>query len=94
MEVDEIKRFRAVEDWVQAIGNRSENTKSQYLRWFSKFCDFLEMSPDQVLELREKEVKSEDRSVKHAMERKLLSFMNHLKQKEFSSSSQKLVRAI
>ena len=90
MEGDEIKGFKAVEDWLQAIGNRSESTKGQYLRWFSKFCDFSEMNPDQVLGLREEEVKSEDRSVKHAMERKLLGFMNHLKQKEFSSSSQKL----
>ena len=90
MEGDGIRGFEAVVDWLQSIGNRSENTKKQYLRWFSKFCDFLEMNPDEILVLRERELKSDGRKSQHAMEKRLLGFVEHLRRKGFSSSSVQL----
>ena len=46
--------------WIGELGNKSDATKQKYKEYFIKFSEFTRKSPDELLEQRKQDVKSED----------------------------------
>jgi len=85
-----MEEFESVKRWLSAVHadhTGSSETRECYLRWFKRFCDWLGKTPDQLIEERKAQVKSEDMTVKREAEETLRSFCNYLEQKEGSSRS-------
>lgn len=54
-------------------------TKQKYKMFFLRFAEFMGKSPDELLEKREQDVKSEDKKVKRHVETDLLTWISELK---------------
>jgi len=77
------KLFGARLDDDQAVKTwRQRHPKHTYLAGLRKFCVYLEMTPSQIIELREKQIGSKDRKERFFFENKVVEFYGDLQAKQ------------
>lgn len=90
--------YESVCRWMEKIsaeGSGSPNTRRCYLMWLRRFCDYVGMNPDQLIEARKQDL---DKPIQFEAERrrfedKLTSFFNHLQKLGLRRSSAVLAHA-
>jgi hypothetical protein len=60
-------RANALEMWEKDLSTQAEVTAKLYKKYFKEFCDFIGETPDQILEQRIQDDKSQDKKIKDAM---------------------------
>ena len=94
MKKREIEEQESIKRWlggVHAYHTGSSETRKNYLKWFKRFIDWLGKTPDQLIEERKQQLKSEDETVKRKAEETLQDFCNWLEQeKGLSRNTSKL----
>ena len=74
-----VKSFPSLQYWFEALTCR-ESTKRGYLLHFRNFCAWLKKTPDQLVEERRAELKSEDPYTQHTAEMNIKRYVGHLKE--------------
>lgn len=72
-----IEQYETVKRWINGIQvdhTGSHHTTSYYLRWLKKFVDWIGKNPDQLIEERMQQLKSEDMTIKRKAEEELRRF--------------------
>ncbi|WP_309492729.1 tyrosine-type recombinase/integrase [Candidatus Hecatella orcuttiae] len=75
----------AVERWFERLAGEhsgSPNTRRAYGLWLRRFCGFVKMSPDELVERRRRELEAKDEAVRRRMEERLTAWFNHLQRRE------------
>jgi integrase len=83
----------AVEYWMNELSGKADTTKKRYLSFFLRFSDWLEESPDEILENRNNDIKSDNRRVQRRYESELLSYITYLRDEGYSTSTQQVAFA-
>lgn len=71
--MNDLKKFKTVADWLRGLKGTSEphSTKYSWLHHLKRFCDWSGESPDELIEDRKAELKSDDEGVPHTAEKRL-----------------------
>jgi integrase len=72
--IKKFEQYDTVKRWINGIQvdhTGSHHTTSYYLRWLKKFVDWIGKNPDQLIEERKQQLKSEDMTVKRKAEEEL-----------------------
>jgi integrase len=73
----------ALSEWMGELCNKAESTRERYQTYLQRFCEFLDTTPDGLVEQRKKDLQSKDPKTQMRMERSLKEFINHLREKGF-----------
>ena len=65
----------------------SASTKTTYFIYINRFCEFTEKTPDQLIEERRKDWKSDDIFIRRRHEEKLKEFLSYLRDEGYSSNT-------
>ena len=65
------QKMESMNYWIGELGNKSDATKQKYKEYFIKFSEFTRKSPEELLEQRKQDVKSEDVMTRRRIERSL-----------------------
>lgn len=76
-----IERFQEVQTWLKTI---SENSRPLYLSALRKFCDFSNKNPAELIDLRDRETRSEDRNHRTELRDLVLDFRSYLGKEEYA----------
>ncbi len=68
-------------------GRVSESTRETYLIYIKRFCDFCDMTPDELFVERKEDNKSDDMYIRRRHEEKLKEFINYLREEGYSSNT-------
>jgi hypothetical protein len=63
IKLPQIDNRTAIEYWQDELVNKADGTKYNYLRYFKEFLSFVNMTADQVLEQRMKDVADPNRKI-------------------------------
>jgi len=76
----QIEEYNSVKRWLVRLRKKSgsPNTRRSYLHWLREFCEYVDMNPDDLIEERRTELKSEDEFVKRHAEDKLDAWFSEL----------------
>jgi len=85
--------MEAVEYWMGELSGKSDSTKEKYFDYFKRFADWLGEDPEEIIQNRREDVRSDDVRVQRRYESKLLSYITYLKQKGYSTSTQQVAFA-
>ena len=83
----------AVEYWLNELSGKADSTKKRYRSFLVRFSDWLDETPDEILENRNTDLRSEDRRVQRRYESQLLSFVSFLREKGFATATQQVAYA-
>jgi len=84
----------AINYWRKELANKSPSTIKKYERYFLKFCEFVNSTPDEILDLRKEDLmKLDDPKTQRRFETHLKEFIAHLNSKGFSISTQQVAFA-
>ena len=86
---DWVNQFESTRYWMESLANRAETTKKEYLYKFRAFCDWLGMTPDELLEKRKNHLESKDRRIQHQLENKLKAYIAYREKEGMSYGMQK-----
>lgn len=73
--VDEHNQSAAIKYWQTELANRSDSTKDDYLRDFSKFLEYAGTTADQLIQQRQKDQRSKDQKTQRKIETMLKNFI-------------------
>jgi len=81
MTVSDIERFSSVRRWLMKLSKKSgsEQTRRNYLFCLRRFCEYVRLTPDELVEEREKEIVSNDMFMRRRAEDRLdewFAFLN------------------
>ena len=76
-----VESYREVQTWLRAV---SEKTGPLYLSALRKFCEFSRKQPDELIELRDKELKSSDHNSRTEIRDMILDFRTYLEKEEYA----------
>lgn len=65
----------------------SESTRETYFIYIRRFCDFCGKTPDELIDERSKESRSDDEFTRRRHEEKLKEFINYLREEGYSSNT-------
>jgi len=68
-------------------GRVSESTRTTYLLYIRRFCDFCGMTPDELFSERKQDNKSDDMYIRRRHEDKLKEFINYFREEGYSSNT-------
>jgi integrase len=74
--VNDWKEDQSVKDWLQGL---EEKTKTNYLTYFPRFLRFVNMTPDEIIQSRLKDLSSTDPKTKFHWEQQVLGYQDFLK---------------
>jgi len=79
-----LKRYSSVKRWLSHVfadGVRSQSTEKTYLHFLQRYCRFVGMAPDQIIEERRKQLKSPDEFIRRQHEELLTDWRNYLEER-------------
>ena len=74
--VNDWKEDQSVKDWLQGL---EEKTKNNYVTYFPRFLRFINMTPDEIIQSRLKDLSSTDPKTKFHWEQQVLGYQDSLK---------------
>lgn len=83
------KQFESVKTWMDELANLRKSTKYVYGQHLRFFCDWFEKTPDELLQMREKDLKEEKPSEQRRMERQVKKYMADLTDRSMSRGFKK-----
>ena len=83
---DSIKRMLA-EIRLKKGRATSESTRETYFIYIQRFCEFCDMTPDELIAERAKDTRSEDIFVRRRHEEKLKEFIDYFREEGYSSNT-------
>jgi len=86
----ELRQYKTVQYWMDALANRAETTKMSYLKHLKAFCESVGKSPDELVAQRKQDLKTDDLYVRHRTEMSLKKHIAELEDEGSSISTQKL----
>lgn len=91
MKKEDFERSEAVQYWMDSLKGRDTvgSTKYQWKLRLRKFCEWLGKTPDELIEKRKEELKSEDDRVKHHTELIIKKYMRVLEEKGLSPNTRR-----
>jgi len=93
-EVSEIEDFRSVNRWLTKLSKKSDSkhTRRNYLYWLRVFCDYADMTPDELVEEREKDLQQSDIFRRRRAEDRLDGWFANLNETKSSRTGRKYAR--
>jgi integrase len=87
--MEELERYRSVQRWLTRLRKKgdSSNTRDMYLRSLRRFCEYAEMTPDMLIEERDKDIRSVDRFRRRRAEERLDGWFVELEKEGLARSS-------
>jgi len=84
-----IEDYKSVRRLLTKLSKKSgsPNTRRAYLRWLRKFCEYASMNPDELIEERREDVKSDDDDVRHRAEDRLDAWFSELERNGLKRNS-------
>ncbi len=81
----------SVKYWMDSLNSKAgpHSTKYIWKHHLKRFCDWIEKTPDQLIEERKQQLKSEDERVKHQSEMQLKKFLNTLEDEGLSPNTRR-----
>lgn len=88
----EIKNLASYDDkswnvWVEDLVNLSENVQSKYAKYVTRFLEEHELTPDELYDLKLKELESKDRKDRRGLERKVKKWLHNLESTGLASGT-------
>jgi hypothetical protein len=80
----QIDNSSAIEYWQDELVNKADGTKYNYLRYFKEFLSFVNMTADQVLEQRIRDLADPNRKVQRRFESLFKAFLAEEKKKNYA----------
>ncbi|MCD6263294.1 tyrosine-type recombinase/integrase [Candidatus Bathyarchaeota archaeon] len=77
----------AIEEWMEELSNKARSTKERYLSFFIKFCNFLNKTPEEILQERKEDLKKGEERERRRYERELKRFIRFLEEKGYKRTS-------
>jgi len=65
---DDLTKYESVQRWLRRL---TDGTRKTYLQHFRSFCEYAEMTPDELLEERKKDSQSTDEVVRRRADERL-----------------------
>ena len=92
--MSEVERFKSVDRWLTKLSKKSdsEHTKRNYLRWLHVFCDYVDMTPDELIEERENGMQEKDMVKRRIAEDRLDAWFAQLKETASPRTGKKYAR--
>jgi len=91
MDLDEFEKSVSVRYWLDGLRNNAgpHSTVYHWVRNLKRFCDWVGKSPDELIEERKQQLKSDDQRVQHAAEMNLKRYVDHLQELGLSPNTRK-----
>ncbi len=81
----------SVRYWLDGLKNNAgpHSTSYHWVRHLKRFCDWVGKNPDQLIEERKQQLKSDDQRVQHAAEMSLKRYLDHLQEVGLAPNTRK-----
>ena len=81
--------------WMQQLESRSLSTRRVYSSYFTKFCEYVDLSPNQLIETQRQALASRgDPRENHQIENQVRAFMNSMKESHSASTRRQVLASV
>jgi integrase len=85
----EFDEYDSIKYWMDGLATRAENTRKYYKRHLRSFCETINMTPDEIIQQRREDLKSDDLYKRHRFEMLLRKDIARLNEQGKSIGTQK-----
>lgn len=91
LSIKELEKYESFNNWMASLPGeiKPQTTKYTWALKLKVFCDWIGKNPDELIEERKRQLKSDDPQVQHKMEVEVKKFMRYLESKGLSSSTRR-----
>lgn len=90
--MDDISNQDSIKRMLNSLSQRrggvvSESTRTTFLIYIKRFCEFCDRTPDELIDDRKSDWKSDDIFTRRRHEEKLMEFAQHLREEDYTSNT-------
>lgn len=88
-EPNAFRKFESVKTWMDELANLRKSTRYVYAQHLRYFCEWVEKTPDELLQMRETDLKKERPTEKRRLERQVKKYLASLTERDMSRGFKK-----
>jgi integrase len=79
--------------WLNDLSAKSAATRAKYQGFFEKFCAYAKITPNELIDIRKKDLKADDPREARGCENLLKGFINQMRDQEYSPATMQIAYA-